>query len=156
MDADRILQPGNKKELLDLLASVTDVFPVAGGTDAIIRLRNDRYTPTTILDLSHLGFMQIIQPVMEGLLIGAGCSMATICTHPLVLRDAPALATAASNVGSTQIRKLATIGGNVATAAQCADTIPALIAYDAVAIILRGDGSRSEEHTSELQSPNTI
>ncbi len=50
------------------------------------------------------------------------------------------LAQACRSVGATQIRNMGTLGGNVANAAACADSLPALVCLDAVARVLTADG----------------
>jgi xanthine dehydrogenase iron-sulfur cluster and FAD-binding subunit A len=60
-----------------------------------------------------------------------------------VLRQAaPLLVSAASSIGSPQIRSRATVGGNIMTAAACADTVPALIALRAKVTLQSKNGSR--------------
>jgi CO/xanthine dehydrogenase FAD-binding subunit len=65
------------------------------------------------------------------LAIGAAVTHARIAGDPLVAAASLILGMAAHSVGSPQIRNRGTIGGNVLTAAQCADTIPALLVLDA-------------------------
>ena len=52
------------------------------------------------------------------------------------------LTCAASKVGSPQVRNSGTIGGNLANAATAADTVPVLMAMDALAVIKRSGGCR--------------
>jgi carbon-monoxide dehydrogenase medium subunit len=61
--------------------------------------------------------------------------------HPAAREHYPALAQGAREIGSVQIRNLATLAGNLCNASPSADTAPALLAYDAVVQIRRGDGS---------------
>jgi carbon-monoxide dehydrogenase medium subunit len=60
--------------------------------------------------------------------IGSMVTPNEIATNPLVLRFLPALAEAAGSMASNQIRSLATIGGNIASAVPSADLPPVLIA----------------------------
>ena len=73
----------------------------------------------------------------EGNRIGAGV------TWRRIERSGPrALAQAARTVGSPQIRNMATIGGNLATASPAGDGHPFLAAVDATIEVVSPDGSR--------------
>ena len=65
---------------------------------------------------------------------------ATWRTHPRCCASFPAIAEAASWIGSVQVRNRATVGGNLCNAAPSADMAPILIAYGASATIT--DGAR--------------
>ena len=54
-----------------------------------------------------------------------------------------ALAEGAAEIGSIQIRNLATIGGNIAHASPAADTVAGLLVADAHVDIASADGERS-------------
>src|SRR5436853_998680 len=53
---------------------------------------------------------------------------------PDVQRDLPALAAAARTIGAAQIQNRGTLGGNLANASPAGDTLPVLLAYDAVVV----------------------
>src|ERR1019366_3654989 len=60
----------------------------------------------------------------------------------LVQKFAPLLRSAASSIGSPQIRDRGTVGGNVMNAAACADTVPPLIALGATVTLQSKAGCR--------------
>jgi carbon-monoxide dehydrogenase medium subunit len=60
----------------------------------------------------------------------------------LIQRHAPVLSQAAAEVGSPEIRNVATLGGNVVNAQPAADTALALLALDAEAEIVGAEGAR--------------
>jgi CO/xanthine dehydrogenase FAD-binding subunit len=66
---------------------------------------------------------------------------------------APALAHAARTVGSPQIRNAGTIGGNLATASPAGDTLPVLVALDAVVELASTRGTRAMPVTEFLTGP---
>lgn len=136
-----IVQPVTLKELSDALAIEGKKMFFAGGTDAMLRLRLHPPGPMTVIDLSHMDELKSCQQNEMGLRVGALCTMTELDESPMVKQGASALALAAAQVGSTQIRNRATVGGNVANAAQCADTIPALIALDADVELMNSLGS---------------
>jgi len=51
-----------------------------------------------------------------------------------VQRDLPALVAAAGTIGAAQIQNRGTLGGNLANASPAGDTLPLLLAYDAVVV----------------------
>ena len=66
----------------------------------------------------------------------------------------PALAKAASTVGSVQIRNLATIGGNIANASPAADGLTVLAAYGAKAHVASVRGTRCLTLEELITGPN--
>src|SRR4029079_438607 len=66
-----------------------------------------------------------------GLRVGAMATLRELENHPAAIEHYPALVRGAQQVGSVQIRNLATLAGNVCNASPSADTSPALLAYDA-------------------------
>lgn len=137
---NKAVQPGNLQELREALNLDGKKILVAGGTDVMVQLRLRPAGLVTVIDLSHMNVLKNCEQSQLGLRIGAMCTMTELSLSPLVREAASVLARAASRVGSTQIRNRATVGGNVANAAQCADTIPALIALDADVELMNGQG----------------
>lgn len=136
----KAVQPGNLQELRETLNLDGKKILVAGGTDVLVQLRLHPAGTVTVIDLSHMTGLKNCDQSQLGLRIGALCTMTELSISPLVREAASVLARAASRVGSTQIRNRATLGGNVVNAAQCADTIPALIALDADVELMDGQG----------------
>jgi carbon-monoxide dehydrogenase medium subunit len=79
------------------------------------------------------------------LYIGAFCSHRSIEQSPLVQHHYPILHDAVKNIGSVQIRNVATIGGNLVNAVPSADGAIPLIALDGRANIYGTKGLRSIE-----------
>ena len=67
---------------------------------------------------------------------------------------APVLVQACREVGAVQVRNMGTLGGNVANAAACADSLPALVCLDAVATIATVDGECEWSVADLVRSPN--
>ncbi|GAC1349146.1 MAG: xanthine dehydrogenase family protein subunit M [Ktedonobacteraceae bacterium] len=114
---------------------------IAGGTDLLV---NPRYMVGVreVVDIRKLGLDYIF--VEHGwLLIGAGATMRTVARHPQVQTLANGiLARGAAVCGSPNIRNMATLVGNVASALPSADTPPALLALDAQAVLVGMQGER--------------
>lgn len=137
---NKAVQPVTLNELADSMALEGKKIFVAGGTDVMVHLRLHPPGSVTVIDLSHMDSLKKCHRNEMGLRVGAMCTMTELHESQLIRKSAGVLATAASQVGSTQIRNRATVGGNVANAAQCADTIPALIALDADVELMNSDG----------------
>ncbi len=133
MLAEQYHRPNHLQAALDILQNNPGTRVLAGGTDLIIALRERRQTAAGLLDLSQIAELTEIKREGEALHIGSMATFHSIELHPEVLAHCPILAMAASTVGAPQIRARATIGGNVANAAAAADSLPALLALDAVA-----------------------
>jgi CO/xanthine dehydrogenase FAD-binding subunit len=75
--------------------------------------------------------------------VGAAVTFHALEHDPLVKKTAPILSAAAAQMGSVQVRRLATIGGNVGTASPAGDGITPLAALDAQVNIISKGGSRT-------------
>ncbi len=118
---------------------------IAGGTDLMIEMRHNRLPggASAVIDISKLSELSYIKKDGEVIRIGAGTTHADIAASDLIKRESLILQDASNSVGSPQIRNRATVGGNIVTAAQCADTAPALIALEAT-VVLESKGGRRE------------
>jgi CO/xanthine dehydrogenase FAD-binding subunit len=130
------LAPRDRSGLTEALSRMTDQSRLlAGGTDLVRAMTKDGVRPDLIVDLSGMEELRGVE-AGDGLVrVGALTTFARLQDDPLLRRHGRCLADAASSVGSVQIRNAATIGGNVANASPCGDSIPALLALDAQAEI---------------------
>jgi CO/xanthine dehydrogenase FAD-binding subunit len=118
---------------------------IAGGTDLLV---NPRYMVGVqeVVDVRDLGLAGIVDSDGQGhrgvIVIGAGATMYQVASSPLIQAVADGiLARGAAVCGSPNIRRMATLGGNVASALPSADTPPALLALDA-RVVLHGPAGR--------------
>lgn len=134
---NNFIAPRNIEELSKVL-SIKDrnTYILAGGTDLNIKLIKDQIFDFKIIDISKLETLRSIEVHKDLIKIGSCTTMTEIENSEIIKNEVPALVSAAKSVGSTQIRNRATIGGNLANAAQCGDTIPVLFSYDAEIEIL--------------------
>jgi carbon-monoxide dehydrogenase medium subunit len=127
---------------------------LAGGTDLLVemkeRLRHCEHVVNIkkIPDMSQLEYSE-----QGGLKIGALVTTRLIETDVSVRTIYPALAQAASELGSIQVRNRATVVGNLCRASPSADTIPPLIAARAVVHIRGESGTRTVELESFFTGP---
>ena len=78
----------------------------------------------------------------SGLVIGAGVPAAEIFENESLKSLWPGVAEATDLIGSTQVQGRATWSGNLCNASPAADSVPALIACGAVAVIAGPNGER--------------
>jgi len=120
---------------------------IAGGTDVLVKLKEGKLSPDYLVSLKHIIGQD--RPFLdEGsgeLFIGAFMTHRSIERSPLVQRRYPILHDAVKNIGSVQIRNVATIGGNLVNAVPSADGAIPLIALDAKARIYGPKGERLVE-----------
>ncbi|EGW37195.1 FAD binding domain-containing protein [Desulfosporosinus sp. OT] len=128
------------KETLSLIQEEA-VF-ISGGTDLVIQLNSGELKPAWLIDLSQIPELNYIKEAEGRLRIGSATTFTQISESSLVREKARCLGQAAAQVGSTQIRNRATLGGNIAKASPAGDSLPALLALDAWVSILGPQGLR--------------
>jgi CO/xanthine dehydrogenase FAD-binding subunit len=93
-----------------------------------------RPEPQAVLDLWSLAELKGVRRVDDMLAIGAAEPYTGIARSAEVQRHLPALVAAARTIGAAQIQNRGTLGGNLANASPAGDTLPVLLAYDAVVV----------------------
>jgi xanthine dehydrogenase YagS FAD-binding subunit len=91
----------------------------AGGTDLLGCLREGVVAPATVVSLSGIPALRGIEETAEGLSIGALTPLSEVAASPPVRDRYTALAEAAAQVGSPQLRNQGTLGGNVCQKPRC-------------------------------------
>ena len=114
---------------------------LAGGTDLMVQANRGMHSMDSVLDLSRIPELKEWTLDDSEIVLGAGISY-TDLAEPQIATVVPALAQAARTVGSPQIRNAGTLGGNLATASPAGDTIPVLVAMDAVLQLKSSSGNR--------------
>lgn len=113
--------PASVPEALELLERhAGEVRLMAGGTDLLPNLKHDIYGDVPIIvSLSRIASMKSVEESETDLTIGAGVSLSQMAQHDRVRKNYPALALAAGQVASPQIRNMATLGGNLCLDTRC-------------------------------------
>jgi len=162
-------RPLTLKAVADLLADTGAMmkkdqgapFPptrlVVGGTEVMVeaRQRGPAAVPATLIDVSHVPALAAIGPAPggAGLAIGAAASLGRLGEALTQLREAPpgvlpgsgALAFAAAVLdqlrwfAGAQVKAVATLGGNAATASPISDLNPLWVAFGAAFDLFRAD-----------------
>lgn len=130
-------------ELLKLLNKYRDKCTImAGGTDVVIKLKENKIKPIHLIDISEIKEMRFIKEENEYIEIGALSTFTDIEKNNYFIDNLKGLSIAAKSVGSPQIRNKGTIGGNICNGSPAADIVPPLLALDATVVIKSLNNSR--------------
>lgn len=128
----RLLRPESLDEALAQRRQYEkDGLPIAGGQSLLVLLRNRLVDPQVLIDLERIRDLRGVKSGPDGISIGAMTTIGALASSSEVQVAAPVLGQAASKVGSTAIRNLGTIGGNLCHNEPGADLPPALLALNA-------------------------
>lgn len=94
------------------------VLPLAGGMDLVSLMKDYIVTPERVVNVKRLD-AGIVDGPDGGLRIGAAARLVDVETHARVSQEYRALAQAAGEVGTPQIRNLGTVGGNLLQRPRC-------------------------------------
>jgi carbon-monoxide dehydrogenase medium subunit len=148
------LAPSSVEEAVKALSAATAGKVLAGGTDLIVQMRAGRTKPSTVLDLKRIpGTIGIRRESDGSFVVGAATPGATLGEHPQLRAAWPGVVEAANLIGSTQVQGRASLGGNLCNASPAADSVPAMIAARAVAVIVGPNGRREAPVETIQASP---
>jgi len=130
-------------EAVRLLARDPGVWlPIAGGTDVMVLYGAGTLRARKLVSISNLRELRGIAETHSQITIGAVCTYSELRRSAVIARDFPLLARAASWTGGIANQNRGTLGGNIANASPAADSLPALLAYDAEVILASVRGER--------------
>ena len=98
--------------------------------------------PASLVDLWAVDALRGIAIDGDALSLGALTTYTDIRRSALCREHVPALVEAAATIGAAQIQNRGTLGGNIANASPAGDTLPVLLAADAVIVVGSGSGER--------------
>jgi CO/xanthine dehydrogenase FAD-binding subunit len=114
---------------------------LAGGTDVVLMMRERRLSPRLVVDIKGIKEFQGVRPCGDGVFIGATEPVEEVVHHPLT-RPYTAFVQGGGSLGCPEIRRRATVGGNICNGSPSADTVPGLLVYDADVILINKNGER--------------
>jgi len=139
----RFETPASAQEAAVLLASAGGHASVlAGGTDLLVQMRSGRLTPRLIVDVKGIEEMVSINQKVDGWHVGASVACMDLSRHQAFAAIFPGVVDGANWIGSIQVRSRATMGGNLCNASPAADSVPAMMAVNAIASIMGPNGRR--------------
>ncbi len=135
--------PTTVDEAVKLLAGASGLAKVlSGGTDLLVQLRSGRVRPDLIVDTKKIPGIMGIRQEAGGFVIGAATPGAVIEANAALTKAWPGVVEAMDLIGSTQIQGRASLAGNLCNASPAADSVPALFAAAAIAVIVGPNGKR--------------
>jgi len=145
MKAFDYIRPASVEEACAALVSADGPVKVlAGGTDLLVQMKRGKLEPRALVSLKDIPGLSFVRLSKDGgLAVGAATPLGVVENAAEVRAAFPAIAEAASRIGSVQVRSRATVGGNLCNAAPSADMAPILIAYGAGVTITDGRAERS-------------
>jgi carbon-monoxide dehydrogenase medium subunit len=135
--------PSTIDEAVKLLAGTSGLAKVlSGGTDLLVQMRSGRLRPELIVDAKKIPGMIGIREEGGGFVVGAATPGAVVEAHAGMKRAWPGVVEALDLIGSTQIQGRCSLGGNLCNASPAADSVPALYAAGAIAVVVGSKGRR--------------
>ncbi|MDD4238572.1 MAG: xanthine dehydrogenase family protein subunit M [Desulfotomaculaceae bacterium] len=133
--------PGEAFEMASRLGSKARI--IAGGTDLIVLMKDKIISPEYLIDINDIEeFKGINYEPGKGMVIGATTKIAEVEYSEIVIEKYPALAHAAGELGSPQVRYMSTIGGNTCNASPSGETPTPLVALGAKVVLSSAAGDR--------------
>ncbi len=119
MKAFEYAAPASVEDAVKLLGA-KDSEALSGGTDLLGRMKDYVVSPARVVYLKDVKSLAGISgDAVSGLTIGAGTSLAEILADKTIRESYPALWQATLEVGTPQIRNMATVGGNLLQRPRC-------------------------------------
>ncbi len=140
----QVISPQTAEELLEAIgANQENHFRFgAGGTDLQLELKRNPEKDLTVVNLAQMqdDTFRSISKTEGGYRIGALVTAAEILDDEQLKGEYYTLWDAANNLASSQIRQVATVGGNLCTASPSGDIACAMVALKATCEILNTNG----------------
>ena len=149
----RLYEPQSVVKAIKLLRELKEVRILAGGTDLFVDIKQGLIEARDIVSLQKIKELRGIKKKDKKVRIGAMVTAQEIISNSLVNKYIPALADAARSMASSQIRSVATIGGNISSAVPSADLPPVLIAADASVELQCAESSRQVSLSEFFRGP---
>ena len=142
--------PTSVDEAVKILAGASGLAkPLAGGTDLLVQLRSGRMRPELIVDTKRIPELIGIRQESDRFVIGASTPGVMIYENEALTRAWPGIVEGLDLIGSEQIQGRASLAGNLCNASPAADSVPALIAARATAVIA-GPGVKREAPVEKI------
>ncbi len=133
--------PKNIEQLAARYAAAPDSLLLAGGTDIGLWVTQGLRELPPLIWLGEVRELRRIRADEQGLWIGAGVTITE--AWPALLQHWPEFAEQADRFASRPIRNSATLCGNLANGSPIGDSLPALLALDAVLELRCGEQERA-------------
>ena len=126
----RYVRPNDLEEAVAAVAG--GGLPLAGGSVLVPLLARAEVEPAAVVDVGRLPALRELRDAGDELIVGAAVTLERLArVEPA---GEAALTEAAASVGNPLVRRVATVGGNVASRLAQAALVPALLALDATVV----------------------
>src|SRR5262252_99361 len=117
----RYLQPESIAEAIEIMAdSGPDAMFVAGGTDLYPNMKRRQQTPKVVIGLAQIDDLRAMKgEPKEGVVLGAGLTLADVTADSRIRGAYPAVAKAAELISTPLLRNMGSIGGNLLLDTRC-------------------------------------
>ena len=115
----RIVHPTTVKDAIAARRQQPPSRFIAGGTDLIVNIRRGIIRPELLIDLSGIDELSEIRADGDGVTIGAGVTIATLASDPIIVSRYRAVAQAAEGIAGPGHRVMGTVGGNLCLDTRC-------------------------------------
>ena len=115
----RIVHPTTVKDAIAARRQKPPSRFIAGGTDLIVNIRRGIIRPELLIDLSGIDELSEIRADGDGVTIGAGVTIATLASDPIIVSRYRAVAQAAEGIAGPGHRVMGTVGGNLCLDTRC-------------------------------------
>jgi xanthine dehydrogenase YagS FAD-binding subunit len=119
MKAFEYASPDSVEDAIKAFSGNANAAALSGGTDLISRMKDYVTSPERVVYLKDVKSLAGIRPSGGGLEIGAGTRLVDILASGEIKSSYPALRQATLEVGTPQIRNMATLGGNLLQRPRC-------------------------------------
>ncbi len=141
---EEYLVPGSLDEALGMLERYRGAARIiAGGTDIVPASRKGAPGIKALVDITRIPGLNTIRADGGTVRIGSLVTHTEVALSGLIRERGLALAEGASQLGSPQIRNIATVAGNIVNAQPGADTVIPLMALDGSVTIVSTHGERT-------------
>jgi CO/xanthine dehydrogenase FAD-binding subunit len=138
-----LVAPGNLPAVLSLIAAEPGAWlPIAGGTDVMVQYSAGILRARKLVSIWNLPELRGIDIREDEIRIGAASTYAELQENGIIRQEFPLLSTAARWTGGIANQNRGTLGGNIVNASPAADSLPALLVYEAELLLVSARGQR--------------
>jgi aerobic carbon-monoxide dehydrogenase medium subunit len=142
-----VVYPESLDDAVSMLAAHSGYAKyIAGGTDVMVKIKEGNLAPDLLISLKKIPDLKHLEknPSTGELIIGAMVTHRELEVSGKLSGGYTIIRDAVSNIGSLQIRNVATIGGNLVNAVPSADGAIPLVALDAKVSFIGTTGEKTE------------
>lgn len=142
-DYEGVYEAKNIKDALEILSCNNNVIVINGGTDILIKARQNQLRNCFLLNINNLKELKgVYLNENNDIIIKSGITFTELESNEIIRKNLSLLAYASGQVGSPQVRNVATIGGNICNGAVSADSIPSLFVLNAKLVLEKENNKR--------------